>query len=220
LIKKFLQQFTTPSQTAEVEAYHHVWKKELEEQKTRYVYYGTEESEAIKLLRDNELSNPAPFSNRTLIEYHNFDARGYESPIDFKKYKGGNYTTYQADVPVLQIIGAGTTNNLNNYQPGLSYQDILFKCLHGGGLNIDSLKFLSSNLCKSNQVPHKRINNDRKTRSEGELTLNRFGDYFISSHGHQRTIMAMYWIWQQEGANGMLKNVRITEWFPNYKSVQ
>jgi hypothetical protein len=42
LIKKFLQQFTTPSQTAEVEAYHHVWKKELEEQKTRYVYYGTE----------------------------------------------------------------------------------------------------------------------------------------------------------------------------------
>lgn len=130
MIKNLLQQFTAPSQTTRVEAEHHLWTKELEEQKTRYVYYGTEESEAIKLLRDNELSNPAPFSNRTLIEYHNFEARGYESPIDFKKYKDGNYTTYKADVPVLQIIGAGTTNNLHNYKSGLSYQDILFRCLH------------------------------------------------------------------------------------------
>jgi hypothetical protein len=42
-------------------------------------------------------------------------ARDYESPVDFIKYKGGNYISYEADIPVLQIIGSGTTSNLNNY---------------------------------------------------------------------------------------------------------
>jgi hypothetical protein len=194
----------------------YAWVKELSEQILRYVYYGELESEAIKVLRDNELDNPAPFSNKTLIEYHNFDAWGYESPVDFKEFKGGKYATYMMNVPVIRIIGASTTNNLNHYMSGMTYRDVLFQCLHGGGLDIDSLKFLLSEKNKAEKMPHQRINHDRKTRSEGELTLYRFGDFFISSHGHQRTILAMYWIWQNEGANGMLKNVKVTERFPNF----
>ena len=190
----------------------------MSEQKLRYNYYGESESVALKTLRDNELNNPAPFSRKTLIEYHNFDALSYESPVDFQQFKGGTYTNYVMSVPVVRIIGAGTTNNLNNYKSGMTYRDVLFQCLHGGGVDFDSLNFLLSEESKSNDMPHRRINHDRKTRSEGELTLNRFGDYFISSHGHQRTIMAMYWIWQNEGASGMLKNVKVTEWFPNFES--
>jgi hypothetical protein len=192
------------------------WINELSEQNHRYNYYGEPQSEALTALRDNELNNPAPFSQKTLIEYHNFDAWGYESPIYFQQFKGRTYATYVMNVPVVRIIGASTTNNLHNYNSGMTYRDVLFQCLHGGGIDFNSLNFLLSEESKSKVMPHRRINHDRKTRSGGESTLNRFGDYFISSHGHQLTILAMYWIWQNDGANASLKNVRVTEWFPNF----
>lgn len=118
------------------------------------------------------------------------------------------------NVPVMNIIGAGITTNMHNFSRGKTYREVLFTCLHGAGLEMDALDFLVSDRCKSQEMPHTRIRHDRKTRSKGELTLTRYGNYFFSSHGHQRTVLAMYAIWQREGVNGLLKNVTVNELFP------
>jgi len=156
----------------------HPWAKELCIPEKRYTYSGYPEFEAIRILRDNELGKETDFSNRTLIQYHNHSTLGYECPVDFEKYNGA-ITSYKMDVPIINIIGAGTTNNLNNYIPGMTYREVLFQCLHGAGVDRRSLDFLLSAESKDLEMPHTRIDNDRKTRSERALKLVRFGDYFF-----------------------------------------
>ncbi|MCG8313156.1 MAG: hypothetical protein MI976_08065 [Pseudomonadales bacterium] len=189
------------------------WIQQLNTPESRLLYCDYSEYEAIKYLRDHELLNPAPFSNRSLIELHNYSTLGYECPIDITRYRTHTSTTYKMDVPILNIIGAGTTANMHNFIPGKTYRDVLFTCLHGAGLNMKSLEFLSSTNSKDGEMPHSRVNNDRKTRSKRPLELTRFGDYFFSSNGHQRTVFAMYFIWQMDGINGLLKNVTVNELF-------
>ena len=201
---------------AERPVFNYNWDQDLYLPNERYLYCGFPEFEGTKILRDKELENPAPFSRKTLIPYHNFSASGFECPVDFGLYKDNPSRSYISDVPILGIIGAGTINNLNNYRAGMSYREILFNCLHGAGLSIESLSFLIGEEAKSNEMPHTRILSDRKTRSCGALTFIRFGDYYFSSHGHQRTIFAMYAIWQAKGMKGVIKNVAITEWFRGY----
>ena len=188
------------------------WVQEIRKPKGRLTYDGVE-WEAIQKLRDRELENPAPFSSKTLVEYHNHASLGYESPVDFSRYRG-SISSYRGNVPVMQIIGACTTNNMHEYEKGMTYGEVLFDALHGAGLKLDALEFLASEAPKSEEMPHTIINHDRKTRSGGELKLTRFGDYYFSSHGHQRTILAMFHVWQEEGIPGMLKNVHVTEWHP------
>lgn len=184
--------------------------------KSRYTLYGYSEFDAIRILRDSEEKIPASFSNRTLIPYPNFSMSEFECPVDFSRYNEGFINRYTADVPILGIIGAGTTNNLDNYQPGMTYRQVLFECLHGAGLGIDALDFLKSDAPKSHEMPHTVIDRISKTRSYGGLELVRFGDYYFSSHGHQRTIYAMFAIWQEDGDKGRLKNVEVVERLPWY----
>lgn len=172
------------------------WIQELKPPESRYLYGQYSEFDAIKHLRDTELLNPAPFSNRSLIEIHNHSTSRYKCPVDVALYQSNTLTFYKMDVPVMNIIGAGTTANMHNFTSGKTYRDVLFTCLHGAGLGMDALDFLTGDSCKDDEMPHTRIEHDRKTRSKGALTLTRYGNYFFTSHGHQRTVLAMYAIWR------------------------
>jgi len=171
------------------------------------------ESYGIKLLRDNETRDPAPFSFRTLIETNNNGTGNYESPVDISTYlESGKVITKKMDIPINKIIGAHTTNNLDNYTPGLHYRDILFQCLHGIGITQDSLDFLSGYDDKDKEMPHEPVREVPKSFSKRELEFVKYGDWFVSSNGHQRAIMAMFYLWQTDGDKGSIKNVTVHEW--------
>lgn len=191
-----------------------LWEQQLREPVSRYLYYGFEEFSAIKYLRDSELENPSPFSHRTFLDLNSFNSNHVQYPFDRNRYKSCTVNRYKMNVPIMNIIGAGTTNNMSSFSVKYTYREVLFYCLHGAGVDMDSLNFLHGDQCKDKTMPHTIVNRDSKTRSVAPLTLTRYGDYFFSSNGHQRTVFAMYYIWQKEGMNGLLKNVTVSELFP------
>ena len=194
------------------------WRQKLVEPTSRLLY-AKKEYPAVARLRNLELLNPAPFSKRTLIHY-GLDRSDFESPVNFSNYSDTALPDYYDDVPVINIIGAYTTNNMACWVKGMTYREVLFEALHGAGIYQEGLDFLASNRCKKEDMPHKVVENDRKTRSTKELYFYKYGDYYISGNGHQRTIFAMFHNWQEEGEKGTVKNVLVKEMKPLLKSAQ
>lgn len=183
---------------------------------TRYILNSCGESEGIKLLRDKELQFPAPFGNKVFVARDNRQNNAL-THMEFAKYESEGYIRkYRDNVPIMNIIGGGTSNNLDNYSTGLTYREILFQCLHGIGVTRESLNFLLGHENKSQEMPHNPSALFPKSYSKLDLSLTKYGDYYISSNGHQRAIMAMFWIYQNEGVNGTLKNVLVKEWVIKY----
>lgn len=175
----------------------------------RNIGYDVVENEIIKEIRDNEIDNPAPFSDRTLIDWQ-FEEQ-FEKPDGFLKYapKLGEKSEGPIDIPIDKIIGVGSTNNLDNHKIGMTFKEVLFEGVHGNGLTQASKNFLLSAESKDKEMPHKPIVGAHKTRSARGVEVTRYGDCFVINNGQQRVIFAMYLIWQRDGAKGVLRNVTV-----------
>lgn len=187
--------------------YKHAWEKGLFIPTMSHSIDGNENSQ-IATLRANELANPAPFSHRTLLEIHSGFKKGidFQVPDSFTPVQGDFEIEYK-DVPIDRILGVGNAGNFDNYSPGMTFREVLFHCLHGGGLVQESLDFLASNLCKDAEMPHTPIKEFPKTRSKRGLEISQHGEWYVIDNGHQRGIFAMYHIWQLGGL--AIKNVRV-----------
>lgn len=183
------------------------WKRDSRENLTRYTLFSKEENPILSELRNEELRNPAPFSNQTLITLDSV----FEKPIGFKmteprsKFKEFN----SVDIPITKIIGLEITNNLDNYKEGMTFREVLFECLHGDGITQASIDFLTGSESKNLTLPHTRNKENPKSNSRGPLKITKYGEWYIVENGQQRAIIAMYAIWQKYGNNGTLKNVSI-----------
>lgn len=175
----------------------------------RSIGYDEVENEIIQKIRDNEIVNPAPFSDRTLIDWQFEDE--FEKPDGFSNHEPrlGEKNEDQIDIPIDKIIGVGNTNNLNNHKLGMTFKEALFEGVHGNGLIQASKDFLLSAESKDKEMPHQPIAGAHKTRSEKGIKATRYGDNFVINNGKQRVIFAMYLIWQKDGAKGVLRAVTV-----------
>jgi len=173
----------------------------------RNIGYDVVENAIIKEIRDNEIDNPAPFSDRTLIDWQ-FEEQ-FEKPEGFLNHetKLVEQSEGPIDIPIDKIIGVGSTNNLDNHRIGMTFKEALFEGVHGNGLTQASKNFLLSAESKDKEMPHKPIVGAHKTRSARGIKATRYGDYFVINNGQQRVIFAMYLIWQRDGAKGVLRAV-------------
>jgi hypothetical protein len=127
-------------------------------------------------------------------------------------------------IPIRSIVGVSNLHNLthergNDFQIA-TFGDALFEALHGASLIYpDSLDYLCSESVKAkgemvqrDEMPQveKISSNDPKYAAMGEMTFQRYGDRYIAFNGKQRTLIAIYAIWQRKGPDGILYNVRIT----------
>ena len=180
--------------------------------------YGDEpENTVIAELRNMEELRPAPFSNKTLIEWGFSSDNKYECPVQYSQYNNVTGVDEYGDVPIKRILGACTTNNMATgseevFEPNTTYRGTLFNYLHGGNLNQESLDYFEDENRGHEGMPVERIGNDRKTRSDGEWSFVKYGDYYFSNHGHQRTVFAMYHLFQKYGDEAVIKNVKITKY--------
>jgi hypothetical protein len=189
----------------------------LDKTSDRKTYWNEPENCVIAKLRDTEEINQAPFSNKTLIEWDLSTDSKYICPVIYRDYANVKGVSKYGDAPVLKILGACTTNNMATgckevFEPNTTYRGTLFNYLHGGNLDVSSLDYFEDENRGTAGMPVKRIGNDRKTRSEREWEFVQYGDYFFSSHGHQRTVFAMYHLYQKYGTDAVIKNVKITKY--------
>lgn len=122
-------------------------------------------------------------------------------------------------IPILSIIGIGNFGNLGNTDEIVTFGDALFAALHGASLTFpSSLDYLCSDSVKGNlhpcfqEMPEKDGISSvcSKYKARGGIDFSRYGCGYIANNGKQRTLLAMYAIWQREGPNGMLRNVKLS----------
>lgn len=189
------------------------WEKQSRSNLNRCELNG-EENPCLKQLRDNDLLNPAPFSHRTMVILCNDGARDYIKPFDFDPYLTiGQWVETRQDVPVGKILGISNPGHLHGFEPGMTYREVLFECLHGYGIIPETLTFLASGENKDHEIPQEDDPNRQKA-SRGGMELIQYGDWYVIKNGQQRGIMAMFHIWQTYGGNGLLLNVRVENRIP------
>lgn len=122
-------------------------------------------------------------------------------------------------IPILSIVGISNFGNLGNPDEIVTFGDALFAALHGASLIYPrSLDYLCSDSVKGDQHPcfEEMPEKDHissvcsKYKARGGLDFTRYGYGYIADNGKQRTLLAMYAIWQREGPNGMLRNVKLS----------
>jgi len=173
------------------------------------------ENEQMREIRDGEEKNPAPFGSKTfLLLDHPESLRVLEhSPGDLKSLR-----TYIGDVPISKIVGMRKETWLEGFQHGMTFRDVLFKCLHGQSLVPESLDyFLSSRMkahskcCTEGFYYFPQDDELKGTDAYGRkgIRFARRGDYYFVEQGQQRSIMAMFWIFQKIGIEGKLQQVDV-----------
>lgn len=158
----------------------------------------------------------APFSDRTLIV---LDSDLYELPLGYREHAG----TCEAlmNVPVERIIGVGSRSTAliqesplreYGYVDGMTFREVLFSALHGGGMTHASLNFLTdTETDKTEVMPHEpdpKFPND--TTSYKGIILMKRGDWFFIDNGKQRAVVAMYALFQLQGPGALLHKVRVS----------
>ena len=177
----------------------------------RYLYdENTPEPEPLRWLRDSDLLKPAPFSHRSVLVMSSGNWGEYECPPGWDTYCGSESGARNMDVPVDRIAGLGVNSNMAAARDGMTFQEILFKALHGYGMTWETIEFLVGSHDKSAEPPQAPRKDDPKTKMRRGLELSRRGDWFIIENGQQRGIVAMYAIWHRKGKGGLLRNVRVT----------
>ncbi len=180
----------------------------------RHCYGNEEENAILAQIRDEELKNPAPFSNREIVD---FGMPKSESlyPLD---EQGGEFSDSVEDVPIIDIVGLSNTNNLDNYEEGMTFRDVLFKCLHGASLTKESLQYFVGDDLKSDKhecnpeftyFPQDEKYMGSKGYARRGVGLTKRGDVFYVDQGKQRTIIAMFHIYQVFGSGGLFRRVRV-----------
>lgn len=122
-------------------------------------------------------------------------------------------------VPILSIVGISNFGNLGNPDEIATFGDALFAALHGASLLYpNSLDYLCSDSVKGDMHPSFQEMPEKegissvcgKYKARRGIDFSRYGDGYIVNNGKQRTLLAMYAIWQREGPNGMLRNVKLS----------
>lgn len=183
------------------------WLNQSPAELERYVPYGAE-PELIHDLRSKDLIFPAQFTHQSMLVIGTQRTTDYELPPRFLGYQSG--ASLYIDVPVVKIVGISCSGNLHNYHDGMTFREVLFRCLHGQGITKASIDFLIGPDKKCKEMPHTPIVGDGNTRARGPLELTAYGDWFIISNGQQRGIIAMYAIWQLHQQEGKLRNVKVS----------
>lgn len=181
-------------------------------------------NEAISHLRRVELEpgRTAPFSDNLILSDEDLVASS--SATHPGTHVPSRWDSSLVDIPIKSIVGISSKANLV-HERGHDFQvatfgDALFEALHGASLICpQSLDYLCSpDTIKADGVSRKleqmpQIANitsfDSKYKARGGMTFSRHGDQYIAHAGQQRTIIAMYAIWQRFGDKGMLCNVRL-----------
>lgn len=207
-----------PQQTQANHTWKYPWHRTSRMDIKRHSWNGSEENQELRILRDKDLNNPAPFTHQTLISFDNFGALDFEKPLNFQDYYSDSMRSKKVkiNVPIKQIIGLSITGNLDNYSEGMSFREVLFESLHGDGIIEESVEFLIGPESKDIDMPHRFNKNNPKSRSSGKLEISQYGDWFIVNNGKQRAIIAMYAIWQRYGDCGLLQNVTVTQYEKSY----
>ncbi|KAK0039495.1 hypothetical protein Bpfe_031082 [Biomphalaria pfeifferi] len=176
----------------------------------RYLYdETTPEPDPLRWLRDSDLQNPAPFSHRTVLVMSSGASGDYERPTGWGDIREDAAVVMNTDVPVDRIAGLGMNTNMAAARDGMTFQELLFKALHGCGMTWETIDFLVGSDDKAQEPPQAKAKDDPKTRMKRGLELSRHGDWFIIENGQQRGIVAMYAIWHRMGPGGMLRNVPV-----------
>lgn len=175
------------------------------------------ENPIIAQIREGEMANPAPFSDRVL--YVASDNDDYTLPSSAKVL--GDFPDHETgDIPILQIVGVNNSNNMEHIA-GMTFREVLFEALHGATLCEDSLDYFLSNDLKDGRFINNKSfryfdQNDRfiKSKVYGRKGIQgtRLGQNFYINQGQQRSILAMFWIWQSRPENLMLQNVQVSSY--------
>lgn len=197
-------------------------KRKSRDNLARYSVDG-KQNEIIEMIRDEELKNPAPFSDNVLLIFGSYDMSEINKivhvPEKLYETDGGGREDFVDDIPILKIAGIENRGNLaSNYEYGMTFREVLFECLHGRSLTDKSLEYFLSTDLKANGC--ERENGfrefdqtvekiDSKYIGRNGIGLTQRHGYFYCDQGKQRTIIAMFYIYQKEGVDGFLKKVRI-----------
>jgi len=167
---------------------------------------GYPENPVLSRIRDEEIRNPAPFGNKTLImQTNHFEKFDYPPGFNAKpKYLVGNGS--YVDIPIRRIAGV-LLGNLYEYEPGMTFREVLFNCLHGLHFNEDSIEFLMSDEPKNDPPPYNRAFKHHGGTPRGGIGFSKYGDWFLVNQGTQRVLLSMFAIYQRDGIEGTLKNV-------------
>lgn len=176
---------------------------------------GEHENPFLKQIRDHDIDNPAPFGKNRLLLLDD-DRTVAECPET--KYFREPTTWVLEDVPIERIAGICDPGHLDNYSYGMSLREILFNCLHGVSLTQGSLDYFIGDAIKGDyhksQPGYSDMPQDMacigNARSRGGINLVKRGDVYFATRGQQRTLMAMFWIYQK-GRGGVLTNVSVEE---------
>lgn len=122
-------------------------------------------------------------------------------------------------IPIISIVGIDNFGNLGNAEEITTFGDALFAALHGASLLFpDSLDYLCSDTVKGDlhpcfeDMPEKDHISSvcSKYKARRGLDFTGYGGGYIANNGKQRTLLAMYAIWQRKGSSGMLRNVKLS----------
>ncbi|MQA40581.1 hypothetical protein [Rugamonas aquatica] len=121
-------------------------------------------------------------------------------------------------IPIVSIVGIDNFGNLGDPAEIITFGDALYAALHGASLLPSSLDYLCSDSVKGDLHPffQEMPEKDRisavspKYHARRGLNFSRYGSGYIATNGKQRTLLAMYAIWQREGPGGMLRNVTLS----------
>jgi len=180
----------------------------------RHCFGSERENPFLAQSRNTEQANPAPFSNRELVDFGFDKSNSIYSLVEQK----GKRSYFVEDVPVVDIIGLSNTNNLENYKEGMTFRDVLFNCLHGASLTKESLMYFLGDDLKSDKhqmEPEYRVfpQDDKyvggKGYARGGVGLTKRGNVYYVDQGKQRTIIAMFYIYQICGVSGLYRKVRV-----------
>lgn len=172
------------------------------------------ENPFLKKIRDNDLAKAAPFSASTLFVLD--DERTLEEAPE-TAYQPGPRESVIEDVPIARIVGVTGVGHLQDFTYGMTFRQVLFMSLHGASLTASSLDYFLGDSLKGDN--HQRLpgytempQDERcigNERARGGITLLKRGDYYFADHGKQRTLMAMFWIFQNRGERGTLNKVSV-----------
>jgi len=174
----------------------------------------------LEHLRGVELTpgRQAPFSGDRFVFLHE-DEQYLRAPIGQGKSLG------LTKIPISKIVGI-SQGNLDDYSPGMTFAEVLFRCLHGASLNEASIEYLCGDAVKSDgypgYLPFPQINGLSKVCSKypakGDMTFARVHDRYYADQGQQRAIVARYAIFQRFGIEGVLSNVHVFDVIPQSAS--
>lgn len=170
----------------------------------------------VELGLEHSAWGAAPFSDSTILTPENLSADS-----ELRRRPPSHVTSEEfpdlVHIPIRSIVGISSFDNLGSRDEIATFGDALFAALHGASLVPGSLDYLCSATVKGHGHSHFQEMPQKpeiskvcsKYLARGGMDFTRYGDCYIACQGKQRALIAMFAIWQREGPNGMLRNVKL-----------